>query len=82
MIGSSLNASLENVTFTDRSEELCTALENGIGKNTSITEMSLINMRFSDRLIDSVGKGLKANKTLKMLNLQGNLMVWNSVIKS
>lgn len=51
------------------------------GKNNSLQEIALVNMRFADRLIDSIGKGLKTNKTLKKLNLEGNLIVYIKLAK-
>jgi len=75
-----LNSSLlredkENVVFSDRNENLSTAIENGIGTNTTLEELQLINLRFSNLLMDYIGKGLRDNKTLKRVNVSGNLMV-------
>lgn len=72
---SSLTAGKDNIIFTDRSDELCDALENGIGKNQSIINMELVNLRLCNSLIDYIGKGLKTNTQLKSLNISGNLMV-------
>ncbi len=74
-IEASIHAALDEVVFTDRSEELCNALETALSRNRSLVELHLINLRFADRLIDSIGKGLKVNRSLKSLNLQGNLIV-------
>jgi len=62
----------EDLVFTDRSEDLSAALELLFAKNKSITDMELLNLRFGDRLIDSIGRGLRSNTTLKVLNMQGN----------
>lgn len=78
-LDSCLNSPLEDIVFTDRSEELCSALETFFSKSTSIKEMELGNLRFSDRLIDSIGKGLQVNKFLKVLNLRGNSMDWKDL---
>lgn len=74
-IESNLHAAIEEVVFTDRSEELCSALDNAFSKNKTLIEVNLINLRFCGRLIDCIGKGLKVNKSVKMLSMQGNLMV-------
>ncbi len=51
------------------------AIENALSKNNSITDLDLVNLRFADRLIDAVGRGLRTNKKLRSLNMSGNLMV-------
>lgn len=73
--GSLLREDKENVIFSNRSEELSSALENAIGANMSLEELQLVNLRFGNLLVDAVGKGLKHNKALRTVNLSGNLMV-------
>ena len=75
MIDSSLHAAIDDTVFTDRSDELCTSLETVLTKNKSMNELHLVNLRFANRLIDSIGKGVKLNKTLKILDLSGNSIV-------
>ena len=75
MKSSVLRGGNDNLVFTERSEELNNALENGRGGNTSLEESELINLRLENILIDSIGKGIRVNKTLKSLNISGNLMV-------
>ena len=67
-----MHVAAEDLVFTDRSEDLSAALELLFAKNKSITDMELLNLRFGDRLIDSIGRGLRSNTTLKVLNMQGN----------
>ena len=72
---SSLTADNDNVVFSDRYGELCNALEIGIGKNKSIKTFELINLRLNNKLIDSIGKGLRENNCIRSLDISGNLIV-------
>ena len=72
---SALSADNENVVFTDKHGELCNALEDGIGKNTTIKTLELVNLRYNNNLIDSIGKGIKENTSIKTLDISGNLIV-------
>jgi len=74
-----LHAPLDELAFTDRSEELCSSLENSISKNHSLVELNFINLRFAGRIIDCIGKGLRINKTLKTLSIEGNLIDWHDL---
>jgi len=71
-----LNDSSEDIVFTDRSEELCSALDQGIAQNKNLTELHLVNLRLGGRLIDCIGKGLRVNNTLKILTIPGNQIVF------
>ena len=71
-----MHAPLDELVFTDHSEDLCSSLENAIGKNKSLVELNFINLRFAGRIVDCIGKGLKLNRSIKALNISGNLIVF------
>ncbi len=78
LVVSGTKSARDSAIFTSQSVELCSALEASLAKNGSITELELVNLRFADRLIDCVGRGLRANKKLRYLDMSGSLMVFHT----
>jgi len=74
-----LNEDTENIVFADNCEELRQALETDLPKNTSITELELVNLRLNNQLIDYLGKGMRNNESITSLNISGTLMVNSNV---